>query len=85
MLKPIHLDMSANCPNCAKGGGIYDMKCPNCRHRIVMDEPCKLMRKQIVDSIKRYGDLAEWRIEPHCGCKGECNRLRNMRMAKCND
>ena len=50
-----------------------------------MDEPCKLMRKQLVESIKRYGALAEWRIEPNCGCHNECNRLKNMRLARCND
>lgn len=84
MLKPIHLDMSDNCPNCAKQGGIYDMKCPNCRHRILMSEPCKVLRKQIADSIIKYGQVAEWRTIPNCGCQGECKRLRNMRLAKAN-
>lgn len=71
--------MSDNCNNCANNLGIYDMKCLNCRHRLLMSEPCKIMRKQIADNIIKYGEVPEWRIEPNCGCNNQCQRILNKR------
>jgi hypothetical protein len=65
--------------------GAYAMTCRKCRHRLLMNEPCKLLRKYQADSIKRYGELDNWQIEPHCGCNGNiCQRLKNMRLARAN-
>ena len=73
-----------NCKSC-NTSCIYDMKCEHCRHDLLMDEPCKLIRKYLAESIEKYGKVAEWRIEPHCGCGGNiCKRLQNMRLAKAN-
>jgi hypothetical protein len=47
-----------------------------------MDEPCKMLRKLIAESLRKWGEVDEWQIEPHCGCKGKCKRLENMRLAQ---
>ncbi len=71
------------CADCAKElSGIYRMTCRGCRNRLLMDEPCKMLRKLIADSLKKWGEVDEWQIEPHCGCKGKCKRLENMRLAE---
>lgn len=63
---------------------IYDMSCSKCRNKILMDEPCKYLRKQLADRIKKYGELGEWQRQPHCGCSQKCKRIENMRLAKAN-
>ena len=76
--------MSDNCSSCNKTA-IYDMRCEKCRHRLLMDEKCKLLRKYIYDSIRKYGEVDNWKIEPHCGCNGNiCQRIKNMRLARAN-
>jgi hypothetical protein len=49
-----------------------------------MDEPCKYLRKQIAGSIRKYGELGNWMVKPHCGCLEKCKRIENMRLAKAN-
>lgn len=72
------------CDSCNKSI-VYDMRCAKCRHDLLMDEPCKLLRKYTYESIRKYGEVEEWRVEPHCGCSGSiCKRLQNMRLAKAN-
>ena len=63
---------------------IYDMTCPLCRNKILMDEKCKYLRKQLADRVRRYGGIGNWQIEPHCGCSNKCKRIENMRLAKAN-
>lgn len=75
--------MLVNCKSC-NTLSIYDMKCSQCRNRILMNESCKYLRKQLADAIKKYGELGEWQIEPHCGCNNKCKRIENMRLAKAN-
>lgn len=72
-----------NCKSC-NTIAIYDMTCPLCRNRILMDEPCKYLRKQIAGSIRKYGELGDWMVKPHCGCLEKCKRIENMRLAKAN-
>jgi hypothetical protein len=47
-----------------------------------MDEPCKLLRKALAERIELWGEVHDWKKEPHCGCKGECKRLQTMRQNK---
>lgn len=75
--------MLANCKSC-NTITVYDMKCPSCRNRILMDEKCKYLRKLLADKTKKYGELGDWQIPPHCGCKEKCKRIENMRLAKAN-
>jgi hypothetical protein len=76
-----------DCQDCVKARnrkhyGIYTMKCAGCRQRLVLDEPCKLLRKALAEGLKRYGAEPEWKIEPNCGCQFSCERLTNIRLAK---
>lgn len=72
-----------NCIYCEIKCGIYNCRCPDCRTRLVLREPCKVIRKQLVDSMrKRYGDTEGWKGEPHCGCETNCKRKVNMLSAQ---
>jgi hypothetical protein len=44
-----------------------------------MNEPCKVLRGYLADSITKYGSVENWKVTPHCGCKGSCKRLENKR------
>jgi hypothetical protein len=60
-------------------GGRYNFACRGCRERVLMDEPCKLMRKSLAASIILWGELPDWKREPSCGCLGGCRRQKTMR------
>ena len=71
-----------DCADCAKEhSGIYRMTCKGCRNRLLMDEPCKMLRGYIADNLKKWGEVDDWKKPPHCGCNGKCKRLENMRTA----
>ena len=59
--------------------GVYTLKCAGCRLRILMDEPCKVMREILAQGIKKWGELPEYKIEPNCGCKKVCERRQSIR------
>lgn len=72
------------CPNCKgavthKHWGGYSMKCFLCRERFLMDEPCKMMREVYAKHYAKFGDVPEWKKEPHCGCVHACKRRQYMR------
>lgn len=72
------------CPDCLKAKGkdhygIYSLKCPDCRLRLVLNTDCKIHRKDLVESLRKYGEIGDWMVEPHCGCQFTCKRLQAMR------
>lgn len=67
------------CEHCTKAAerkyyGAYDYKCYTCRERLLMDEPCKLMRQAYVKSLEKWGEVPDWKREPSCGCGRFCKR-----------
>lgn len=62
-------------------GGRYNFACRGCRERVLMDEPCKLMRKALAGSVELWGEAGDWKRDPSCGCTGECKRRQSMRKA----
>lgn len=50
------------------------MTCFNCRERLLMDEPCKLMRQTYAKTLEKWGEVPEWKKEPNCGCLHACKR-----------
>lgn len=76
-----------SCQDCEKAKtqkyyGVHTMKCAGCRERLLMNEPCKLLRATMAENMRRYGEEPEWKKEPNCGCDFSCQRLTNMRLAK---
>ena len=59
-------------------GGAFDVKCPVCRRALLMAEPCKVVRSQMLSSIERWGPVENWQ-ETNCGCERTCSRLEAMR------
>lgn len=59
-------------PHC----GTFDLKCPTCRVRFLLSEPCKVLRQYMAEDMARKFDVPEWQIEPNCGCKHRCKRHR---------
>jgi hypothetical protein len=59
---------------------IYNVTCSDCRLALALAEPCKIIRKSMVESMeKKFGEVGDWKQEPHCGCGQQCSRLKNMR------
>lgn len=58
----------------ANYNGTFDYSCLTCRERALMMEPCKVLRKYMADNMWRYGEVPDYRKEPHCGCKNQCKR-----------
>ena len=56
--------------------GEYTMRCYGCRERLLLTEPCKLMRKAYADRMRRWGIVPDWNIEPNCGCFKGCKRRK---------
>lgn len=76
--------VATSCPDCYSRSvgfpGIFDIRCAECRTALALAEPCKLIRKSMVDSMeRRWGEVGNWKAEPHCGCKALCVRLLNRR------
>lgn len=75
--------MQKSCKTCGEPAGVYALKCPECRTRMALSEPCKVIRQYIVRSMEtRYGEVENWKVEPNCGCKGNCERLANVQKQK---
>jgi hypothetical protein len=61
------------CEYCEKGGGTFNLYCDGCKNRLVMGQPCKIVRKQMAEDIEaRWGFLPDYQREPHCGCEKFC-------------
>jgi hypothetical protein len=50
------------------------MTCVACRERLLMDEPCKLMRQTYAKQMEKWGEVPEWKKDPNCGCVHACKR-----------
>jgi hypothetical protein len=79
--------VASSCPDCySRTQGflyIYNITCEDCRVAIALAEPCKIIRKSMVESMeRRWGEVKDWKGEPHCGCDKQCSRLKNMRETK---
>lgn len=61
---------------------IYDVTCQDCREALLLAQPCKILRKDMAESLeKRWGPTGDWKREPHCGCGKQCQLLQNKREA----
>ena len=74
----------SDCTNCTQAAvkehwGGYSMSCFACRERFLMDEQCKVMRETYAKLYAKWGDVPEWKKEPHCGCSNACKRRQYMR------
>ena len=54
--------------------GGYSFTCYGCRQRLLLKEPCKMMREMLSFSLRKWGNVPEWKIEPNCGCIKSCKR-----------
>ena len=54
--------------------GGYSFTCFGCRARLLLSEPCKLMRETLANMLRKWGDVPEWKVEPNCGCMKSCKR-----------
>lgn len=69
-----------NCKWCEAGHShIYDYSCFKCRERALLDEPCKVLRKYMAENMWRYGEVPDWKREPHCNCNRNCKRQQLTR------
>jgi hypothetical protein len=66
------------CNRCETNSIVFDVSCSHCRTRLALSEPCKIIRKMVVDSMEKYGETEGWKSEPHCGCEKLCIRLNNV-------
>jgi hypothetical protein len=62
---------------CDLNAGTYNFSCEHCRTRFVKSFSCKVMRKNYVEWIVKYGVTGDWKTEPNCGCKNSCEMERN--------
>lgn len=79
--------MSEICKDCeiAKNKtyySVYQLKCFECRRRLLFSEDCKRIRGMMADELQKTGDVPEWKKEPSCGCKDICKRRQLMRLSK---
>lgn len=73
----IRLDSQIDPEQCVecKTAYTYNIRCAHCRTRLALDEPCKLLRRYLVESL---GEVDGWQSEPHCGCERQCKRRMNV-------
>ena len=67
------------CPDCeraqTKPTGSYNFNLECCRTRFIQSEPCKYLRKVLVDYYRpRYGEFPGWQEGKNCGCERVCKR-----------
>jgi tRNA(Ile2) C34 agmatinyltransferase TiaS len=67
------------CPDCdnaakKKFHGGYSFTCFKCRERLLLDEPCKMMREMLSITLRKWGEVPQWKVEPNCGCAKACKR-----------
>lgn len=70
----------AECENRAAGYvGLFNITCAACRTALAQHEPCKVLRKQMVEDMEKWGDTPDWQLGAACGCKKACKRLQVKR------
>lgn len=79
-----------SCANCEKAKtqpvGTYTFNLECCRTRFIQAEPCKYLRKVLVDYYRpRYGEFVAWQEGKNCGCQRVCQRLAAVREKKTMD
>lgn len=52
----------------------FDYACYKCREKALLSEPCKVLRKHMAENMWRYGEIPNWKKEPHCNCNRTCKR-----------
>ena len=75
------------CPNCEKAKttltGIYNFNCDGCKTRFIQSEPCKYLRKVLVEQFgKKYGAFEGWQEGKNCGCERICKRKAAVEAGK---
>lgn len=78
------------CANCEKAKtkptGTYNFNLECCRTRFIQTEPCKYLRKVLVDYYRpRYGEFDAWQEGRHCNCQRVCQRLAAVNEKKTMD
>jgi hypothetical protein len=61
-----------------QNAGIFNLNCGPCRLRILLQEPCKVLRQQMAE--KYGGPDGDWKTN-NCGCERTCQRRANRRDA----
>lgn len=75
------------CPNCERAKtqptGSYNFNSECCRTRFIQSEPCKYLRKVLVDYYRpRYGEFPAWQEGANCGCERICKRKAAVEAGK---
>lgn len=68
------------CPECVGAlknpmSGIYQFHCRGCRERLILKERCKESRKELINSLRKWGDNSPT-DEAACKCKTFCYQKR---------
>lgn len=68
-----------SCADCeraqTKPTGTYNFNLECCRTRFIQAEPCKYLRKVLVDYYRaRHGEFVGWQEGKHCQCERVCQR-----------
>ncbi len=72
------------CKDCEKSSCVYSFNCSDCRTRFIQSEPCKYLRKVLVDHFSpKYGEFVGWQEGKNCGCDKVC--IRKARVTKTVD
>ena len=82
--------MSDKCKDCELAEihgirGTFTLRCIGCKERMLMDEPCKIIREVLAQGMTKWGDLPEYKKEPNCGCKYTCQRRQSMQVLNSKD
>jgi hypothetical protein len=82
--------MSDECRDCQLAQihgirGIFSLKCKGCKLRLLLDEPCKVIREILAQGMTKWGELPEYKIKPNCGCKFACERRQSMQVLNSNN
>lgn len=63
------------CEHYEKNKYVYHFTCEACKTRFIQNEPCKYLRKVLVETYSpKYGDFQGWKEGATCGCDRVCKR-----------
>lgn len=69
-----------NCTECEREAFTYLLNCSECRRRLALAYPCRLLRKQMVAVMeKSYGEVNNWK-SGGCDCVKVCKRKANIKI-----
>ena len=70
-----------DCKNREEGkGGFFDISCAACRTAVALSQPCKVLRKEMVERmLNKWGETEGWQAEPNCGCEKVCKKQRRIK------